>query len=53
MKSNYSMAFPYVAAYDRESMEDDLVSGFTESCENDMGVINVQKLASLNSVRVS
>lgn len=61
-RSNFSMAFPYVAAPEEETMENLLVSGFTEGCGNDFGAKNVfftkscsveggsfQKLANLDS----
>ncbi|KAB5569577.1 hypothetical protein DKX38_003370 [Salix brachista] len=39
-KSNFSMAFPYVAASE-EAMENSLVSGFAEACGQDLGTSNV------------
>ncbi|XP_024454125.2 uncharacterized protein LOC18097223 isoform X3 [Populus trichocarpa] len=61
-KSNFSMAFPYVAASE-EAMENSLVSGFAEACGQDLGISNVsfsescsvegesfQKLAKLHAV---
>ncbi|OMO57812.1 hypothetical protein COLO4_35065 [Corchorus olitorius] len=61
--SNFSMAFPYVAASEEETMENLLVSGFTEACGHGLGVGNVafsescsieggefQKLANLHSI---
>nr|KJB21898.1 hypothetical protein B456_004G019900 [Gossypium raimondii] len=62
-KSNFSMAFPYVATSEEETMENLLVSSFKEACGNGLGVANVaflescsieggdfQKLANLHSV---
>ncbi|KAI9398758.1 hypothetical protein POPTR_003G223601v4 [Populus trichocarpa] len=62
LKSNFSMAFPYVAASE-EAMENSLVSGFAEACGQDLGISNVsfsescsvegesfQKLAKLHAV---
>ncbi|KAF9688561.1 hypothetical protein SADUNF_Sadunf01G0001200 [Salix dunnii] len=61
-KSNFSMAFPYVAASE-EAMENSLVSGFAEACGQDLGISNVvfsescsvegenfQKLANLHAI---
>ncbi|KAJ6710688.1 2-C-METHYL-D-ERYTHRITOL 4-PHOSPHATE CYTIDYLYLTRANSFERASE [Salix koriyanagi] len=61
-KSNFSMAFPYVAASE-EAMENSLVSGFAEACGQDLGTSNVafsescsvegenfQKLANLHAI---
>ncbi|XP_020113709.1 uncharacterized protein LOC109727910 [Ananas comosus] len=40
--SNFSMAFPYVAISDEEAtLENSLVSGFTENCGNGLGVNRV------------
>ncbi|XP_050219347.1 uncharacterized protein LOC126669825 [Mercurialis annua] len=39
-RSNFSMAFPYVAASE-ETVENSLVSSFAESCGKDLGVSNV------------
>ncbi|KAA8537362.1 hypothetical protein F0562_026951 [Nyssa sinensis] len=63
-RSNFSLAFPYVAALEeKESMEDSLISEFTETCGHDFGLRNVaflescsvegenfEKLADFNSV---
>lgn len=61
--STFSMAFPYVAPSEEETMENLLVSGFTEACGQDLGSVNVafsdscsieggdyQRLADLQSV---
>ncbi|KAF8398622.1 hypothetical protein HHK36_017553 [Tetracentron sinense] len=62
--SNFSMAFPYVATpEEKETLENSLISGFTESCGNGLGVSDVafmdscslegedfKKLADLHSV---
>ncbi|WRX31924.1 hypothetical protein QQP08_024411 [Theobroma cacao] len=61
-RSNFSMAFPYVAASEEETMENLLFSGFMEACGHGLGVSNVafsescsieggdfQKLANLHS----
>ncbi|KAJ6944956.1 hypothetical protein NC651_000094 [Populus alba x Populus x berolinensis] len=61
-ESNFSMAFPYVAASE-EAMENSLVSGFAEACGQDLGISNVafsescsvegenfQKLANLHAI---
>lgn len=66
MKSNFSMAFPYIASSGQETMESSLVSEFTEACGHDFEVSNVAfsesctvegenflKLADLQSFRVS
>ncbi|XP_057956281.1 uncharacterized protein LOC131149658 [Malania oleifera] len=46
-ESNFSIAFPYVAASDdKETMESSLISGFTETCGHDLGVNNVAFLES-------
>ncbi|EOY32270.1 hypothetical protein QUC31_019472 [Theobroma cacao] len=63
-RSNFSMAFPYVAASEEETMENLLFSGFMEACGHGLGVSNVafsescsieggdfQKLANLHSVQ--
>lgn len=39
--SNFSMAFPYVAASEDEPIEKSLLLGFAESCQQDFGVDNV------------
>lgn len=39
--SNFSMAFPYIAASEEETMVDSLLSGFTEICGHDVGFSNV------------
>ncbi|MBA0679145.1 hypothetical protein Goari_010935 [Gossypium aridum] len=65
-KSNFSMAFPYVATSEEETMENLLVSSFKEACGHGLGVANVaflescsieggdfQKLANLHSVHVN
>ncbi|KAL4310128.1 hypothetical protein GQ457_01G048900 [Hibiscus cannabinus] len=62
-RSNFSMAFPYVATSEEETMENLLVSSFKEACGHDLGVSNVafsescsieggdfQKLANLHSI---
>ncbi|XP_050277617.1 uncharacterized protein LOC126719088 [Quercus robur] len=62
-RSNFSMAFPYVAASEEETMENLLVSGFSETCGHDLDISNVaflescsvkdgnfQKIADLHSV---
>lgn len=62
-KTNFSMAFPYVATSEEETMENLLVSSFKEACGHGLGVANVaflescsieggdfQKLANLHSV---
>ncbi|XP_010552293.1 PREDICTED: uncharacterized protein LOC104822689 [Tarenaya hassleriana] len=62
--SNYSLAFPYIAAPEEERMENLLFSGLKESCANSLGVSNVvfsescfvedgriQKLADLQSFK--
>ncbi|GLT39394.1 hypothetical protein SLA2020_135870 [Shorea laevis] len=62
-KSNFSMAFPYVAPSEEETMENLLISGFTEACGQDLASINIafsdscsikggdfQRLADLHSV---
>ncbi|CAK7339058.1 unnamed protein product [Dovyalis caffra] len=61
-KSNFSMAFPYVASSE-EAMENSLVSGFAEACGQDLGISNIafsescsvegenfQKLANLHAI---
>ncbi|PPD88077.1 hypothetical protein GOBAR_DD14978 [Gossypium barbadense] len=61
--TNFSMAFPYVATSEEETMENLLVSSFKEACGHGLGVANVaflescsieggdfQKLANLHSV---
>ncbi|GLT82474.1 hypothetical protein SLE2022_008400 [Rubroshorea leprosula] len=40
-KSNFSMAFPYVAPSEEGTMENLLVSGLTEACGQDLASINV------------
>ncbi|KAJ4980108.1 hypothetical protein NE237_010888 [Protea cynaroides] len=63
MRSNFSMAFPYVAPSKEETMESSLISGFRETCRHQLGVSDVallescsaegedfKKLADLNSV---
>ncbi|XP_022731527.1 uncharacterized protein LOC111286029 [Durio zibethinus] len=62
-RSNFSMAFPYVAPSEEETMENLLVSGFKEACGHGLGVSNVafsescsieggdfQKLGNLHSI---
>ncbi|KAL5563751.1 hypothetical protein UlMin_033498 [Ulmus minor] len=62
-RSNFSMAFPYIAASEEETIVNSLLAGFTEVCGNDMrlnniafsescspGVGNFQKLENLHSV---
>ncbi|XVE78927.1 hypothetical protein DITRI_Ditri14bG0017400 [Diplodiscus trichospermus] len=62
-RSNFSMAFPYVAPSEVEKMENLLVSGFKEACGRGLGVSNVafsescsieggdfKKLANLHSI---
>ncbi|XVE78737.1 hypothetical protein DITRI_Ditri14bG0002500 [Diplodiscus trichospermus] len=63
MRSNFSMAFPYIAPPEVETMENLLVSGFKEACGDGLGVTNVafsescsiegedfKKLANLHSI---
>ncbi|XVF47556.1 hypothetical protein PTKIN_Ptkin03bG0118400 [Pterospermum kingtungense] len=62
VKSNFSMAFPYVAPSQEETMENLLVSGFKEACGHGLEVSSVafsescsvegglQKLANLHSI---
>lgn len=45
-RSNFSMAFPYVAASEEEKMENSLISGFIETCGNNIGASNVAFLES-------
>ncbi|XP_010257736.1 PREDICTED: uncharacterized protein LOC104597717 isoform X2 [Nelumbo nucifera] len=46
-RSNFSMAFPYiVASEEEEPMEKSLISGFTESCGNDLRVSDITFLGS-------
>ncbi|XWS20514.1 hypothetical protein CRYUN_Cryun31cG0108200 [Craigia yunnanensis] len=60
---NFSLAFAYVAPFEKETMENLLVSGFKEGCGHGLGVSNVafsklcfiedgdfQKLANLHSI---
>lgn len=62
--SNFSLAFPYIAAPEEERMENLLLSGLKEACANSLGVSNVvfsescfvedgkiQKLADLQSFK--
>jgi len=62
-RSKFSIAFPYIAASEEETMENLLVSGFMETCGHNLGITNVtflgscsvedgkfQKLADLHSV---
>ncbi|XP_039048633.1 uncharacterized protein LOC120189415 [Hibiscus syriacus] len=64
-RSNFSMAFPYVATSEEETMENLLVSSFKEACEHGLGVSNVafsescsidsgdfQKLANLQTCKL-
>ncbi|KAM2046650.1 hypothetical protein FF2_005432 [Malus domestica] len=44
--SNFSMAFPYVAAPEDDSMESSLVSEISETCGQDLGLSNVALLGS-------
>lgn len=44
--SNTSMAFPYVSSSEDASLEDSLVSGFTEACGDGLGIGNVALLGS-------
>ncbi|XP_004505646.1 uncharacterized protein [Cicer arietinum] len=46
VRSNTSMAFPYVAASEDVNLEDSLVSGFAEACGDDLGIGNVAFLGS-------
>ncbi|EXB53607.1 hypothetical protein L484_005157 [Morus notabilis] len=39
--SNFSMAFPYIAASEDETLVDSLLAGFTEMCGRDVGLSNV------------
>nr|QTZ19466.1 2-C-methyl-D-erythritol 4-phosphate cytidylyltransferase [Bixa orellana] len=63
IRSNFSMAFPYVATSEEDTMENLLVSGFTQACGQGLGVSSVafsescsveggdfQRLANLDSV---
>ncbi|KAM5582187.1 hypothetical protein ABKV19_002555 [Rosa sericea] len=65
-QSNFSMAFPYIAASEKDAMESSLVSGMSEICGQNFGFNNVrfsescsmdsdnvQKLSDLHSVHVS
>ncbi|PIA53100.1 hypothetical protein AQUCO_00900013v1 [Aquilegia coerulea] len=46
-RSNFSMAFPYVSpSEENQAMESSLISGFTESCEDELAVNNVAYLES-------
>ncbi|XP_010276446.1 PREDICTED: uncharacterized protein LOC104611185 [Nelumbo nucifera] len=46
-RSNFSMAFPYVAAsVEEEVMEKSLISGFMETCGNDLGIGEIAFLES-------
>ncbi|XP_040991297.1 uncharacterized protein LOC121238484 isoform X1 [Juglans microcarpa x Juglans regia] len=62
-RSKFSIAFPYIAASEEETMENLLVSGFMETCGHNLGITNVtflgscsvedgkfQKLADLHSI---
>ena len=40
-RSNFSMAFPYVAPSDEETMENLLISGFKEACGHGLQVSNI------------
>lgn len=40
------MAFPYVSSSEDASLEDSLVSGFTEACGEGLGIGNVALLGS-------
>lgn len=45
--SNFSMAFPYVSiSEETETMENSLISGFTENCENHLAVNDVAFMGS-------
>lgn len=46
VRSNTSMAFPYVSASEDVNLEDSLVSGFAEACGDDLGIGNVAFLGS-------
>ncbi|OVA03908.1 hypothetical protein BVC80_1321g55 [Macleaya cordata] len=47
MRSNFSRAFPYVAAsQEKETMESSLLSGFTETCAHGLGINNIAFLES-------
>ncbi|XP_043691855.1 uncharacterized protein LOC122642445 [Telopea speciosissima] len=46
MRSNFSLAFPYVAASKEESMESSLMSGFTEACGHQEGLGDIAFLES-------
>ncbi|CAK8576932.1 unnamed protein product [Lathyrus sativus] len=46
VRSNTSMAFPYVSASQDVNLEDSLVSGFAEACGDDLGIGNVAFLGS-------
>eukprot|EP00262_Sarcandra_glabra_P020981 TRINITY_DN8562_c0_g4_i1.p1 TRINITY_DN8562_c0_g4~~TRINITY_DN8562_c0_g4_i1.p1 ORF type:complete len:324 (-),score=51.88 TRINITY_DN8562_c0_g4_i1:377-1348(-) len=48
-KSNYSIAFPYVAASEeKKAMENSLISGFAENCGHGLGVNGIAFLDSCN-----
>lgn len=45
-RSNFSMAFPYVAAIAEETVETSLISGFTETCGQDLETNGIALLGS-------
>ncbi|XP_048140129.1 uncharacterized protein LOC115736759 isoform X2 [Rhodamnia argentea] len=45
-RSNFSMAFPYVAAIEEETVETSLISGFTETCGQDLETSSIALLGS-------
>ncbi|KAJ1420673.1 putative transmembrane protein [Sesbania bispinosa] len=46
VRSNTSIAFPYVSAPEDVNLEDSLVSGFAEACGDDLGIGNIAFLGS-------
>lgn len=45
-RSNFSMAFPYVAAIEEETVETSLISGFTETCGQGLDTSSIALLGS-------
>ncbi|XP_030476635.1 uncharacterized protein LOC115693716 [Syzygium oleosum] len=45
-RSNFSMAFPYVTAIEEETVETSLISGFTETCGQDLETSSIALLGS-------
>ncbi|KAF8035344.1 hypothetical protein BT93_C1390 [Corymbia citriodora subsp. variegata] len=45
-RSNFSMAFPYVAAIEEETVETSLISGFAETCGQDLETSSIALLGS-------